>query len=139
MQHLILSHFPIRKTCPPGACVCQRARLLDDADADQRILMLTLEQEQRLIERIGKITTYDDLKHVASLLQTQLGLILHILPSAHEVRTIRGFTIELEERPGLCKKTRQTVRTAIRKCLENHPEIAFAILNAHDLLSNANA
>ena len=51
--------------------------------------------------------------------------------------TVRGLTIQLEERPGLCKKTRQTVPAAIRKCLENHPEITYAILNTHDLLGDA--
>ncbi len=51
-----------------------------------------------------------------------------------EVRTSRGFMIELQERPGLCRKTRQAVPAAIRRCLDKHPEIAFAILDAHDLL-----
>lgn len=132
-----LSGIPIRKECPPGACVCDRESLLNDAGADLRILTLTQEQERRLIERIGRISSYDDLRHVADLLQRQLGVTLHIAPSPREVRTVRGFVILLEDRPGLCKKTRQAVPAAIRKCLEGNPDIAFAILNAHDLLSDA--
>lgn len=133
------SGIPIRKECPPGACVCDRERLLGDVDAgaDLRVLMLTQEQERRLIERVGRIDSYDDLLHVARLLHEQLGVVLRITPGPREVRTVRGFMILLEERPGLCKKTRQAIPAAIRKCLENNPEVAYAILNAHDLLGNA--
>jgi len=134
-----ISGIPIRKECPPGACVCDRESLLGNAaaDVDLRILTLTQEQERKLIERIDRISSYDDLLHVAGLLHKQLGVVLHITPSPREVRTVRGFLILLEDRPGLCKKTRQAVPAAIRKCLENNPEIAFTILNAHDLLGRA--
>jgi len=110
--------MPIRKECPPGACVCRRELLLDADENEQRILTLTQEQEKRLIERIG--------------------VVLHIQPGPREVRTTRGFIIGLEDRPGLCKKTRQAVPAAIRKCLEQHPEIAFAILDRHDLFGQDN-
>jgi len=134
-----ISGIPIRKECPPGACVCDRERLLGNAaaDVDLRILTLTQEQEKKLIERIDRISSYDDLQHVVGLLHKQLGVVLHITPSPREVRTVRGFLILLEDRPGLCKKTRQAVPAAIRKCLENNPEIAFTILNANDLLGRA--
>ena len=134
-----LSGIPIRKECPPGACVCDRESLLNNAgaDTDLRILTLTQEQERKLIERIDRINSYEDLQHVSGLLYKQLGVVLHITPSPREVRTMRGFMILLEDRPGLCKKTRQAVPAAIRKCLENHPDIAFTILNAHDLLGDA--
>ena len=139
-----LSGIPVhhvRKECPPGACVCDRESLLHSAaanpDTDVRVLTLTQEQERRLLERIERISSYDDLQHVAGLLYKQLGVVLRIAPSPREVRTVRGFLILLEERPGLCKKTRQAVPAAIRKCLESNPDIAFAILNAHDLLGDA--
>jgi len=134
-----ISGIPIRKECPPGACVCDRESLLSNAgtDTDLRVLTLTQEQERRLIERIDRINSYEDLQHVSNLLHKQLGVVLHITPSPREVRTVRGFMILLEDRPGLCKKTRQAVPAAIRKCLENNPEIAFTILNAHDLLGDA--
>jgi hypothetical protein len=134
MQQLnTVQNPPMRKECPPGACVCQRDILVNQPGADTRVLMLTQDQEKRLIERIGKISSYDDLEHVKGLLLSQLGVILRIQPSANEVRTMRGFTIQLEQQPGLCKKTQQTIPAAIRKCLERHPEIAYAILNTHDL------
>jgi len=134
-----ISGIPIRKECPPGACVCERESLLSNAgaDTDLRVLTLTQEQERRLIERIDRITSYTDLQHVSGLLHQQLGVVLQITPSPREVRTVRGFVILLEARPGLCKKTRQAVPAAIRKCLENNPDIAFTILNAHDLLGDA--
>lgn len=132
-----LSGIPIRQECPPGACVCDRESLFRDAGSDKRVLALTQEQERRLIERIGNISSYDDLRHVSGLLYRQLGVVLRVTPSPREVRTVRGFIIVLEDQPGLCKKTRQNVPAAIRRCLESKPEIAFAILNAHDLLGEA--
>jgi hypothetical protein len=128
---------PLRKECPPGACVCQRESLEQDPTADRRILMLTQEQEKRLIERIARITSYADLQHVVQLLQVQLGVVLRIMPGPREVRTVRGFIIQLEDQPGLCKKTRQAIPAAIRKCLEQQPQIAYAILDTHDLLGTS--
>jgi hypothetical protein len=72
---------------------------------------------------------------IGQRLEEQLGVSVSIAPGPNEVRTVRGFQIALSERPGLCRKTRQSLPAAIRKCLERHPEIAFAILNAHDLFA----
>lgn len=127
--------LPLRKECPPGACDCQREALLDDPQADLRILRLTKEEEKRLLERIEAIASYSELMRVGQRLQEQLGVSIRIAPGVNEVRTVRGFQIELSQRPGLCRKTRQSVPAAIRKCLDRHPEIAFAILNAHDLFA----
>ncbi len=44
--------FPIREECPPGACVCDRERLLCDPQGDIRILRRTKQEEKRLIARI---------------------------------------------------------------------------------------
>ncbi|WP_395400426.1 hypothetical protein ACHMW6_23660 [Pseudoduganella sp. UC29_106] len=127
--------FPIRKECPPGACVCERESLLGDPQADLRILRLTKEEEKRLVERIEAIATYAELMRIGQRLEEQLGINVSILPGTNEVRTVRGFQIELEQKPGLCRKTRQAIPAAIRRCLDKHPEIAWAILNANDLLS----
>jgi hypothetical protein len=70
-------------------------------------------------------------------IQSLLGVTLTISPSDNEVRTMRGFNIRLEERPGLCSKTRQSIPAAIRRCFERNPDIAFAILNENDLLRDA--
>lgn len=126
--------FPIRKECPPGACTCDRDDLLKDPCGDLRILRLTAEDEKKLIARIENIFSYADLRHIEERMQAQLGIVLQITPSSREVRTVRGFSIQLAERPGLCRKTRQSIPAAIRRCLEKNPDIAYAILNAHDLL-----
>lgn len=126
--------FPIRKECPPGACVCDRDSLLRDPRADVRVLRLTREEEKKLIARIENISSYGDLKHIEERMQAQLGLVLRIMPGMHEVRTVRGLVIQLAERPGLCRKTRQAIPAAIRRCLEKNPDIVYAILDAHDLL-----
>lgn len=129
--------FPIRTECPPGACVCERERLLADSGADLRILRLTRDEEKKLLARIEAISSYDDLRKMELRMHELLGIALSITPSANEVRTVRGFTIELAELPGLCRKTKQSIPAAVRRCLDQHPEIAFAILDAHDLFGMA--
>jgi hypothetical protein len=125
--------IPIRSECPPGACVCDRDRLLAEPDADIRPLRLTRSEEQRLIERIAQISTYEQLQKLQGAIERNLGTVLTIEPGPNEVRTVRGIVIRLEERPGLCKKVRQSVPAAVRKLLEREPGIAYAILDAHDL------
>lgn len=113
--------------------MCGRDRVLADPQADQRPLALTRLQEQKLIERIERIETYDDLRHVQALIHKNLGAELRIEPGPNEVRTVRGIIVVLEDKPGLCKKTRQNVPAAVRRCLNERPEIAYALLDAHDL------
>lgn len=124
---------PNRKVCPPGACDCQLERLLEDEAADRRILLLTKEEEKRLLARIEAIASYAELMRVGQRLEEQLGVRVSIAPGPNEVRTVRGFAIDITPVPGLCRKTRQAIPAAIRRCLDSHPEIAFAILDAHDL------
>jgi hypothetical protein len=129
--------FPIRTACPAGACACGRDELLADPAGDFRILRLTKTEERKLIERLESMQTLDDLRRMQARMTELLGLEVIIAPGLNEVRTVRGFSIRVEERPGLCSKVRQSIPAAIRRCLERQPEIAYAILNEHDLLSNA--
>ncbi|GAB7541639.1 hypothetical protein [Cupriavidus sp. CuC1] len=129
--------FPIRKECPPGACTCGREALLDDPQSDMRILRLTQEEEKRLIARLESLSSLSDLKDMERRMHAQLGIVLTITPSIHEVRTVRGISIQVEEQAGLCRKTKQAIPAAIRRCLETNPDIAYAILNSHDLLDGA--
>ena len=125
--------FPLRTECPPGACVCERERLLVEPGADLRPLRLTRMEEQKLIERIENISSYEELKRLQEKIRANLGIELKIVPGPNEVRTLRGIVILLEDRPGLCKKVRQSIPAAIRKVLDRHPEITWAILDSHDL------
>ena len=127
------ANVSIRTECPPGTCVCDRENLLNDAAGDARILQLNKTEEKKLILRIENISSHADLKYVIERMQAQLGITLQIAPGLNEVRTVRGLNIELLERPGLCKKIRQTIPAAVRKCLDRNPEIVYAILDAHDL------
>lgn len=130
--------FPIRTECPPGACTCERERLLEDPQGDMRILRLTKEEEKRLVARLESIATYEDLKHMQERLHANLGIQVTIAPATEEVRTIRGgIGIHLAEQPGLCRKTKQAIPAAIRRCLEQKPEIAYAILDSHDLFGQS--
>ncbi|WP_228893352.1 hypothetical protein [Pseudoduganella aquatica] len=128
--------FPIRKECPPGACDCKREQLLEDAAADMAalaVLRLTKEDEKRLIQRIEAAESYEDLQRIGLRLQENLGVALKIAPGENEVRTVMGLQIELSMRPGLCRKTREAIPAAVRRCLKKKPAIIYAILDAHDL------
>lgn len=132
-----MSSLPIRQPCPPGACSCGRERLLDIPGSDLRILSLTRQEEKRLLERLETLESLADLERLQRRMYEQLGIRLHIAPGFHEVRSMRGISIQFDELPGLCRKTRQEIPAAIRRGLEKHPEIAYDLLNAHDLLRDA--
>jgi hypothetical protein len=127
----------IRQPCPPGACDCGRDPLLETPGADVRILLLTRQEEKRLIERLETLQSLADLEKLQNRMYAQLGIRVDIAPSFNEVRTMRGISITLGELPGLCRKTRQSIPAAIRRSLEKRPEIAYEILNANDLLRDA--
>ncbi|HCD7565789.1 hypothetical protein [Pseudomonas aeruginosa] len=127
---------PLRQPCPPGACVCERERL-EAPGTDRRILLLTRQEEQRLAARLEALRSLEDLEHLLRRMEEQLGIRLRIAPAFGEVRSIRGIRMRFEEQPGLCRKTRQAIPAAIRRGLEKRPEVAYALLNAHDLLRDA--
>ncbi|MDR9751784.1 hypothetical protein RG836_10010 [Pseudomonas sp. SZMC_28357] len=128
---------PLRQPCPPGACDCDRERLLAAADSDLRILRLTRQEEKVLVERLERIDSLADLERLQEKMYAQLGIRLEITPSLKEVKTMRGIQIRVEDLPGLCRKTRLAIPKAIRRALEQRPEIAFELLNARDLLRDA--
>ena len=115
--------------------MCDRDRLLADPAADARILRLTKEDEKRLVARLENITSLEDLRAMQGRMQAQLGIVVRIVPSDNEVRTSRGIAIQLDDQPGLCRKTRSSIPAAIRRGFDNKPEIVYALLNERDLLS----
>lgn len=127
--------FPIRTECPPGACVCGRDALLQAPDGDLRILRLTREEEKRLIQRLENLSSLSDLRHMEERLAQQLGIRLSIASSPNEVRSLRGIVILVHEQPGLCRKTRQAIPAAIKKSMEQRPEIAYELLNEKSLFA----
>ncbi len=127
------TQIPLRAPCPPGACDCERDRLQQAPGADLRILLLTRQEEKRLLERLERIDSLEDLQRLQQRMFEQLGIRLSIAPGPNEVRTMRGFVIQIEHLPGLCRKTRQAIPAAIRRGLERTPEIAYRLLDAHDL------
>lgn len=129
--------LPLRAPCPPGACTCDRERLLETPGTDLRILLLTRQEEKRLLDRLENLASLDDLQHMQQRLYDNLGVRLEIAPGFNEVRTMRGIAIEIDELPGMCRKTRQSIPAAIRRGLEKNPQIAYSLLNAHDLLRDA--
>lgn len=127
----------IRQPCPPGACVCERERLLEAPGADLRILNLTRQEEKRLLERLENLKSLQDLEHMQQRMFEQLGIRLHIAPGHTEVKSMRGIQIVIDELPGLCRKTRQSIPAAIRRGMERQPKIAYRLLDAHDLFRDA--
>ncbi|AKA25210.1 hypothetical protein [Pseudomonas chlororaphis] len=129
--------FQIRQPCPPGACDCDRERLLETPGTDLRILGLTRQEEKRLLDRLENLQSLNDLEHMQRRMYELLGIRVRIAPSDNEVRSMRGIAIQLDTLPGLCRKTRQSIPSAIRRGLEKNPEIAYRLLDAHDLLRDA--
>ena len=121
--------FPIRTECPPGACVCERDALMQAPGSDVRILRLTREEEKRLVQRLENLTSLADLRRMEQRLFEQLGVRLTIGTSPNEVRTLRGIAILVHEQPGLCRKTRQAIPAAIKKSMDQCPQIAWDLLD----------
>jgi hypothetical protein len=127
----------LRQPCPPGTCDCGREALLADPVADQRILRLTRHEERRLLEHLENIVSLEQLQHLQQRMHEQLAIRLTVAPGHNEVRSMRGLAIEIAAQPGLCRKTRQALPSAIRRGLEKRPEIAYRLLDAHDLFRDA--
>jgi len=123
----------IRQPCPPGACVCDREQLLQTPGADLRILNLTRQEEKRLIERLEDLQSLQDLEHMQQRMYALLGIRVQVAPGHTEVKSMRGIQIVIDDLPGLCRKTRQSIPAAIRRGMEKRPEIAYRLLDAHDL------
>jgi uncharacterized protein YceH (UPF0502 family) len=125
--------FINRQSCPAGACICGREGLLDNPAADLRFLRLTRVEEKRLLERLESIESLGELERLQQRMYEQLGIRLRVAPGRTEVRSMRGIAVDIEDLPGLCRKTRQAIQAAIRRGLEKRPEIAYRVLDAHDL------
>ena len=126
---------PLRAPCPPGACICAREALLQAPQGDARILQLTHDEEKRLLQRLQAVTSLAELRHLQARMAAQLGLQLSIRTSPNGVRSLRGITVLVHEQPGLCRKTRQAIPAAIRKSLDQRPEITYALLNESGLFA----
>ncbi|AIB36454.1 MULTISPECIES: hypothetical protein [Pseudomonas] len=123
----------IRQPCPPGACVCDREQLLQAPGADLRILNLTRQEEKKLLDRLEDLKSLQDLEHMQQRMYELLGIRVHVAPGHTEVKSMRGIQIVIDELPGMCRKTRQSIPAAIRRGMEKRPEIAYRLLDAHDL------
>ena len=121
--------FPIRTECPPGACVCAREALLNTPSADVRVLLLTRDEEKRLLERLENLTSLQELRRIEARLSELLGIRIRITIGPNEVRTVRGIAILVLEQPGLCRKTRQSIPAAIRVSMDRNPQIMFDLLD----------
>ena len=127
--------FPQRVPCPPGACICGHVALVESRQGDQRILLLTREEEATLVERLETVQTLAELRQMQQRMTAQLGLVLHIAPGSQGTQGLRGLDIQLEPIPGLCRKTRKALPEAVRRCMERHPEIAHALLDEGSLFA----
>ncbi|WP_345062415.1 hypothetical protein [Acidovorax lacteus] len=126
---------PLRPQCPPAACTCGLAALLDQGQGDLRILMLSRPEEKRLVERLERIDSLADLRHMLARMHAQLGIVVALARSPNEVRSLRGITVRVEEQPGLCRKSRQAIAAAIRRAMEQRPQIAYDWLDEGGLFA----
>lgn len=127
--------FPQRVPCPPGACICGRTALKEAKHADSRILLLTQEEENLLVQRWQGVQSLSELRNLQQRMLEQLGLRLIIAAGKQSTQGLRGLQIELVPITGLCRKTAKALPAAVRHCLENHPEIAFALLDESSLFA----
>lgn len=104
-------------------------------EADQRILRLTRPEEKRLLERLARITSLADLRNMQCRLQEQLGIVLTVSAATAQVRTLRGISVWVQEQPGLCRKTRKSMTSALRQSLAQSPDIVFELLNENGLFA----
>ena len=123
----------IRQPCPPGVFACDREQLLQAPGADLRILSLTRQEEKKLVERLENLQSLQDLEYMQQKMFELLGIRVQVAPGHTEVKSMRGIQINIDEQPGLCRKTRQAIPAAIRRGMEKRPEIAYRLLDAHDL------
>ncbi len=123
----------LRTACPPGACICDREQLLSDPQADGRVLLLTREEEKRLLDRLERLASLDDLRRMQALMARNLGLVVEVAPGLNEVSTVMGLRIEVLPLPGLCRKTRKSIPAAIRRGLQANITIVYALLDEQGL------
>ncbi|MEG2999382.1 MAG: hypothetical protein RR855_02420 [Comamonas sp.] len=109
--------------------------MVESRQGDQRILLLTREEEAKLAERLEQVQTLIELRQLQQRMTEQLGLQLHIAPGSQGTQGLRGLDILLEPMPGLCRKTRKALPEAVRRCMERHPEIAHALLDEGSLFA----
>jgi len=128
--------FPIRTECPPGSCNCGRDALLDQPDADLRVLRLTRDEEKRLLQRLENLNSLSELRRMQERMEQQIGIRLTIQTSPNEVRSLRGITILVHEQTGLCRKTRQAIPAAIKRSLELRPDIAYDMVDVGGLFES---
>jgi len=126
---------PIRPECPPGACVCGLGALLHAPAGDLRVLRLTRTEEKKLILRLENLSSLEDLRCMQQRMWEQLGVHISIGLSPNGVHSLRGITILVHEQPGLCRKTRQAISAAIKKSMEQRPQIAWQLLDEGGLFA----
>jgi|SRR5690606_1786436 len=124
---------PLRTACPPGSCICDREQLLSRPDSDLRVLWLTQAEEKRLLQRLERLASLADLRHMQALIHQQLGIVVQVTVGPNEVRTVMGLHIEVLEKPGLCRKVRGSIPAAIRRGLSANEHIVYALLDEDGL------
>jgi len=123
----------LRTACPPGTCICEREQLLSSPDSDIRVLWLTREEEKRLIRRLEHLASLADLRHMQALIYKQLGVVVEVSAGPNEVRTVMGVQIDVQAKPGLCRKVRASIPAAIRRGLAANVSIVFELLDEDGL------
>ena len=124
---------PLRTACPPGSCICERDELLSKPDGDTRVLLLTRQEEKRLLQRLESLASLADLRHMQALIHKQLGVVVEVEAGPNEVRTVMGLHIEVQARAGLCRKVRASIPAAIRRGLAANEQIVYELLDENSL------
>lgn len=140
---LITSH-PLRAPCPPALCDCGLAQCLanpgsapvDFTPANYPVLHLNRAEELRLIRHLEGLQTLSDLHRTLYKMQEQIGVTVDIPPHQNGVRHVRGLEITVQPQPYLCRKTRQSLPAAIRRAMQQHPQMLYDLLDSSGLFAN---
>lgn len=124
---------PLRTECPPGTCICEREQLLSSPDSDMRVLLLTRDEEKRLVQRLERLASLADLRHMQALIHRQLGIVVEVSAGHNEVRSVMGLQINIIPQPGLCRKVRSSIPAAIRRGLTANVHIVYELLDEDSL------
>ena len=127
--------FPAPSASPARPAPASANASAQAPGADRRILLLTARKSSAWPPTEALRST-EDLEHLLRRMEEQLGIRLRIAPAFGEVRSMRSIRMRFEEQPGLCRKTRRGDSRHPPR-LEKRPEVAYALLGAHDLLRDA--
>ena len=126
---------PSASPARPGACVCERERL-EAPGADRRILLPDPPGRAAPGRPPGSPAAWKTTEHLRRM-EEQLGIRLRIAPAFGECAACAASACASRSSRGSAARPARRFPPPSAAALEKRPEVAYALLNAHDLLRDA--